>query len=263
MENFRAIQSIPCFSVGVLQQTFIHLPGIGPTTEQRLWREGLHNWHDLVEQGDRFLHGARGDLARRGAEESITRQARGDWKWFDASLPADAKWRAYGELGQQALYVDIETDGGFDAEAITVIGAYDGCTARTFVAERDLDAAREFIERFPLVVTYNGAVFDMPLIRQRFPYNLFNHVHVDLRFPLHRLGLRGGLKMIEHLVGIERAPTTRGLDGWDAVRLWREWQEGSAQSLEVLLAYNREDIVNLAPLMQLAYDRLRMQLMGG
>ncbi len=241
----------------MLQQSFIHLPGIGPTTEQRLWRAGIRDWRALLERGGAVLHGARADEARRGAEESLARFARGDWTWFEAALPADAKWRAFGELGDRALYVDIETDGGFGPEAITVIGCYDGVTAHTFVAERDLDAAREFIEQFPLVITYNGAAFDMPLIRQRFPYNLFNHVHVDLRFPLHRLGLKGGLKVIEQMAGIERGADTRGLDGWDAVRLWREWQAGSARSLEVLLAYNREDIVNLAPLMRLAYDRLR------
>ena len=241
----------------MLQQTFIHLPGIGPTTEQRLWRAGISDWRALVERGGAVFHGARGDLVRRGAEESLARFGRGDWKWFDAILPADAKWRAFGELGDRTLYVDIETDGGFGAEAITVIGCYDGRTAHTFVAERDLDAAREFIERFPLVVTYNGAAFDMPLIREKFRYNLFNHIHIDLRFPLRRLGLRGGLKVIEQMVGIERGPDSRGLDGWDAVRLWREWQEGSARSLEVLLAYNCEDIQNLAPLMRLAYDRLR------
>ena len=54
-----------------------------------------------------------------------------------------------------------------------------------------------------------------------------------------------------HLPGI--GPTTEA-------RLWREWQAGSARSLEVLLAYNREDIANLAPLMRLAYDRLRRSL---
>ena len=42
------------------------------------------------------------------------------------------------------------------------------------------------------------------------------------------------------------------------MRLWREWQSGRARSLEVLLAYNREDIVNLAPLMRLAYDQLKL-----
>lgn len=242
----------------MLQQTFCHLPGIGPTTERRLWHEGLGDWRSLIERGGSVLHGARGDRVRRAAEESLLRFERGDWKWFEAALPADAKWRAFGELGPRALYVDIETDGGFGAEAITVIGAYDGTTAQTFVAERDLDTARELIENFPLVVTFNGAAFDMPLIRQRFPAHVFNHIHIDLRFPLSRLGLRGGLKLIERTVGIARGPDTQGLDGWDAVRLWREWQAGRARSLEVLLAYNREDIVNLAPLMRLAYDRLKL-----
>lgn len=241
----------------MLQQTFCHLPRIGPTTERRLWREGIGNWRALVERGGTVLHGARGDAARRAAEESLLRFERGDWKWFEAALPATAKWRAFGELGPRALYVDIETDGGFGAEAITVIGAYDGTTAHTFVADQNLDAARELIESYPLVVTFNGAAFDMPLIRQRFPSNLFNHIHIDLRFPLNRLGLSGGLKLIEQRVGIARGPDTQGLDGWDAVRLWREWQAGSAKSLDVLLAYNREDIVNLAPLMRLAYERLR------
>lgn len=241
----------------MLQQTFCHLPRIGPTTERRLWLEGIGDWRALVERGGMVLRGARGDAARRAAEETLLRYERGDWKWFEAALPAAAKWRAFGELGPRALYVDIETDGGFGAEAITVIGAYDGTTAHTFVADQNLDAARELIEAYPLVVTFNGAAFDMPLIRQRFPYNLFNHIHIDLRFPLHRLGLRGGLKLIEQRVGIARGPDTQGLDGWDAVRLWREWQEGSAKSLDVLLAYNREDIVNLAPLMRLAYERLR------
>ena len=242
----------------MLQQTFSHLPGIGATTEQRLWRAGLGDWRALAERGGEALRGARADAVRRAAEESLVRFERGDWKWFDAALPADAKWRAFGELGSRALYVDIETDGGFGADAITVIGCYDGTTAHTFVAGRDLDAARELIESFPLVVTYNGASFDMPLIRQRFPCNAFNHIHVDLRFPLHRLGLRGGLKIIEQMVGIERGPLAQGLDGWDAVRLWHEWQNGRARSLEILLAYNCEDIVNLAPLMRLAYDRLKL-----
>ena len=240
----------------MLQQTFIHLPGIGPTTERRLWREGLRTWRDLVEQGGHVLHGARADAIRRAAEESLLRFEHGDWNWFEAALPAAAKWRAYGELGQHALYVDIETDGGCGAEAITVIGCYDGQTAHTFVAEQNLDAARELIEAHPLIVTFNGAAFDMPLIRERFRSNLFNHIHIDLRFPLKKLGLYGGLKHIEQLVGLERAAPTQGLDGWDAVRLWREYQYGSTEALELLLAYNREDIVHLAPLMRLAFEKL-------
>ena len=93
-------------------------------------------------------------------------------------------------------------------------------------------------------------------------YNLFNHVHVDLRFALRRIGFSGGLKSIEQQVGIERCPEARGLDGWDAVRLWREFEHGSEESLEVLLAYNREDIKNLMPLMKKVFEELGSGVTG-
>ncbi len=98
------------------------------------------------------------------------------------------------------------------------------------------------------------------MIRSRFRYNLFNHVHIDLRFPLARLGFKGGLKKIEEQFGIERSPRTKGLDGWDAVRLWREYEEGSNEALEVLLEYNREDIKNLEPLMKFVVGEMSGRL---
>ena len=246
----------------MLQQTFIHLPGVGAATERRLWRAGLRSWTDLLERGAAALPGPRGDRIRFAAEESLCRWSRGDWAWFDAVLPNAHKWRAYGDLGDQALYVDIETTGLNASDAITVIGCYDGCAAHMFVAGDNLDAARELIEAHPLVVTYNGAAFDMPLIRARFPCHVFNHIHADLRFPLHALGYRGGLKRIEAEVGLERGPGVRGLDGWDAVRLWRDYEAGDPAALETLLEYNRADIVHLAPLMRLVFDRQSVALAG-
>ena len=244
----------------MLQQTFLHLPGVGPATERRLWQAGLRSWQELADRGGDVLRGSRGDRIRHAAEESLRRWARGDWAWFDAALPGRHKWRAFGELGARALYVDIETTGLSASDAITVIGCYDGRTVHAFVADQNLDAARELIERHPLIVTYNGAAFDMPLIRARFPCNFFNHIHIDLRAPLRLLGLRGGLKRIEDLVGLERSAHLRGLDGWDAVRLWHEYQAGHPAALDTLLDYNRADIVHLEPLMRLVFDRLAPEL---
>ncbi|MBE9565429.1 MAG: ribonuclease H-like domain-containing protein, partial [Proteobacteria bacterium] len=64
---------------------------------------------------------------------------------------------------------------------------------------------------------------------------------------------------IERRLSIPRSPETEHLDGWDAVRLWREWERGSRDALDLLKAYNREDIVNLEILMRYAYDHLREQ----
>jgi uncharacterized protein YprB with RNaseH-like and TPR domain len=58
------------------------------------------------------------------------------------------------------------------------------------------------------------------------------------------------------MFGIERSERTLGLDGWDAVRLWREYEAGSEHSLQTLIEYNAEDIRNLKPLMEHVHQRL-------
>ncbi len=234
----------------MLQRTFLHLQGVGETTERRMWAAGLRSWQEYLQQP---AH-PRFDLHRPWVEESLRRFEQQQWSWFDRQLPGVHKWRAWGELRDRALFVDIETDGGAYGEALTVLGTYDGQTYRGFVAGENLDEAQEFLEQYPLVVTFNGAQFDLPVIRQRFPRHTFNHIHIDLRFPLRRLGYRGGLKAIEEARGLRRGAETHGLGGWDAVRLWFEWRAGDAAARDQLLAYNREDVVNLQPLLEFVYQ---------
>lgn len=240
----------------MIRQTFLHIPGVGEATERRLWSAGLRTWDDLLASGSR-------PAWQSLLEESIRRHDRQDWGFFDRHLPSACKWRAYPELRDRVLYVDIETNGGMEPGDLTVLGTFDGRNVRSFIADRDLDAASDYLASFPLWVTYNGALFDVPFIRRRFTYNHFNHIHVDLRYPLHRLGYRGGLKRVEQQAGLRRSEQTRGLDGWDAVRLWRNWQAGHAGALELLLDYNAEDVRNLKPLMELVHREMASRLAPG
>lgn len=247
----------------MLRQTFLHLRGIGEWTEQRFWRRGWRTWDAYLEAADRGeLTWSGGGWAAAGVRESALRFQQEDWSWFDRRLPAAHKWRAYGDLADRALYVDIETTGIDRSSAITVLGAFDGIQAHAFVNGVNLEDARAMLAAHPLLVTFNGSQFDLPLIRARFPDLCFNHIHIDLRFVLHRLGLRGGLKRIEIATGLARSERTQGLSGWDAVRLWHEYQRGHTEALDLLLEYNREDVVNLQPLMQLAWERLSRRLAG-
>jgi uncharacterized protein YprB with RNaseH-like and TPR domain len=56
--------------------------------------------------------------------------------------------------------------------------------------------------------------------------------------------LKGGLKAVERRLGIERQLTN--VDGYMAVQLWWEYvNTGNPDALDILLAYNREDVLNL------------------
>jgi len=46
------------------------------------------------------------------------------------------------------------------------------------------------------------------------------------------------------------------MDGFDAVRLWRHYEKGDREALDLLLKYNREDIVNLKTIIELTYPKM-------
>ena len=53
-----------------------------------------------------------------------------------------------------------------------------------------------------------------------------------------------------------RTTSIEGLTGWDAVRLWEEWQDGNIGSRNLLLEYNEADCENLEMLADLICDRM-------
>ncbi|MBI3986025.1 MAG: ribonuclease H-like domain-containing protein [Lentisphaerae bacterium] len=234
----------------MLQNTILHLYGIGEATEKHLWQQGIATWADylaLQEAPARIRNPA--DTAD-GVRESLRLYAEGCWDHFDKTLPAAHKWRAYGDLRERTLFLDIETDGLHEGSVITVIGVYDGHDYRSYINGQNLEEACDVIEGAAALVTYNGAAFDLPVIRRRFPLLRTHCVHIDLRFPLHRMGFKGGLKTVEKAFRLERSEPTRNLNGWDAVRLWRDYENGHEGALRLLLEYNREDVLHLKPLME-------------
>ena len=75
-----------------------------------------------------------------------------------------------------------------------------------------------------------------------------------MRYLLRSLGYTGGLKGCEKKAGIDRGELD-GLDGYSAVLLWNDYQRNkNPKSLETLLAYNIQDVVNLENLMVLSYN---------
>jgi uncharacterized protein YprB with RNaseH-like and TPR domain len=244
----------------MLTSSFIHIPKIGFKTERQLWGQGILTWDDFILDFYKMeLQDALKEQCLETIEESKNCLSRFNPKFFMRRLPRSESWRLYKEFEKETAFVDIETDGSTGHGAVTVIGVYNGRKYKDFVKYENLIDAEDELSGYKLIVTYNGANFDLPLIYELFPALKWKHLHIDVMYPLRRLGYRGGLKKVENSLGIQRSLRTRGLDGWDAVRLWHEYEKGKDILLELLLKYNSEDCKNLKPLMEFAYKSLKKQ----
>jgi len=244
----------------MLTSTFIHVPGVGATTEKRLWQNGIRTWADALaaSPSDLPLTAAQRSFFRPTIEASACALEQGDYAYFARTLPGGDQWRAAPEFMDRVGFLDIETNGGNRPEDITVVGVYDGDESHLYVKYRDLDRFAEDAGGYALFVTYYGGGFDIPFLRRRFPDLPFDQLHIDLCPALRRLGYKGGLKAVETRIGIRRTPEVDGLNGWDAVQLWRAWRRrGDEDALKLLLDYNRADIENLSLLLAFAYGRLK------
>jgi uncharacterized protein YprB with RNaseH-like and TPR domain len=245
----------------LLEHTFIHIPGIGPKTEQHLWRHGILTWRDFLGNKERLLSRLRDSFVRENLEASI--KNRDNIRFFRDRLPVGALWRVYEDFKKSAVYLDIETSGYYQGiDEITVIGIYDGQTVRSFVQGINLDEFELAIAPYELIITFNGSQFDLPFIRRQFPNIALPPAHIDLRFFLRKLGYRGGLKTIEKSIGLFRNAAIAGMDGYDAVLLWNAYQCGDESALERLILYNTADIVDLEPLMERGYREMKTRLLS-
>ena len=166
-------------------------------------------------------------------------------------------WRAYPEFKDSCAYLDIETDGSA-GNTITMIGIYDGKNYKCLIQGDDLENFRDIISHYNMVVTFFGFSYDIPVLEKRFPGLDFDQIHIDLCPLLAQLELRGGLKKIEKQLGIERSAEIEGLNGRDAIWLWRKYRtHDDLNALKRLIAYNKEDCVNLQRLAEHAYEGLR------
>lgn len=241
----------------MLESTYIHCPGIGLKTEREIWSAGARTWSDFQQLGpDLHLGQAKRNALTPLVDESIYRLKQADHLWFAKCVQSREHWRAFPHFQKRVAYLDIETTGGVEPGSLTVVGVYDGIRLRQFVRGDNLDEFPEAIADAQILVTFCGTGFDLPFLRRAFRMD-FSQLHVDLCFLLKRLGYSGGLKRIEKSLGLSRSEETAGLGGMDAVELWRDFLQGDEKSLQTLLTYNAEDVLNLEPLLQFGIAEMK------
>lgn len=238
----------------MLQNTFLHIPGIGIKSEQALWEKGIRSWDDLLAAENIGSSAKKIEKMKDSIRESQEQLQNGNVHYFADRLPHNQYWRFFPEFRESTAYLDIETT-ALDPwlHSITVITLYDGQQIFSYIQGKNLDEFAKDVQKYSVLVTYNGRRFSLPFMRMYMGLKL-NQVHIDLRYILGSLGYTGGLKKCEEKAGIDRG-VIEDVDGCSAVILWEEYRDnGNRKALESLLAHSAYDAVDLEALMVLAYN---------
>lgn len=159
--------------------------------------------------------------------------------------------RDYEATGFLDAYLDIETTGlSWMVAEITVIGIYlingnDSKLVQLVGNEVTVGNLLRIVSGVNTIYTYNGSRFDLPFINGSLGIDLETIAdHHDLMYDCWRCNLFGGFKAVEQQLGLPRR--LQGITGLDAVLLWHRYQKyGDRDALDLLLEYNKEDVVNL------------------
>ena len=237
-----------------LENSFIQIPRIGEKTEQKLWKKGITHWDHVEDTSN--ISDAKKDRILSFVEKARQNLEVNNSYFFGDKMPSKESWRLYKNFSENACFFDIETT-GLDKKKnkVTTVGTYRAGESNVMVRGKDLNKEnlKNEIEKASVIVSFNGKMFDVPFLNQNFDIEI-DKPHIDLRYPCKRLGLSGGLKQIEKDLKIERE--LKDVDGREAVRLWKRYENGDDKALEKLIKYNRYDAVNLEELLQLVHRRL-------
>ena len=126
-----------------------------------------------------------------------------------------------------------------------------------FIRGKSLQQMPQRLRHSDIWVTFNGSVFDVPVLKKHFEGLTKPTVHLDLKVVLRKTRQVGGLKDIEERLGLARPPHLKGIRGMDAIRLWRQFNAtGDVAALRFLVEYNLYDAINLRTLLEWAINEL-------
>jgi uncharacterized protein YprB with RNaseH-like and TPR domain len=128
--------------------------------------------------------------------------------------------------------------------------------ARDYAEEAGLlFAVRDLLLRFPVLVTFNGASFDVPFVRTRMVVariaNDFDHRHVDLIGPARRVfaGTLPNCKLETIQTHLRRLGRQDDIPGRDIPDAYHEFvRSGDARKIKRILYHNRMDLIAMAHL---------------
>lgn len=230
----------------MIDQTFIHCPGIGPKTDKILKQKGFNNWNDCLNNIDGIpFTGKKLNSFIEKLNESKSALSDNNIKYFVNCYPHREHWRILGYYFDKCTFFDIETTGlSKYYNHATVITAFKDGAIHTFFADENLDDFLNLVDNSSLLVSFNGNAFDIPFLESTFHIPDFNCPHVDLRWVSYHAGYKSGLKDIEKKFNLKRPNGLEHIDGFEAVRLYYDYISGNLNAKNKLINYCKTDTVS-------------------
>lgn len=229
----------------MITEALSHCRGIGPVRLSRLHAAGIRTWQDVLEHPDRLPASLRNHLVDT-CRRSLAAFEADDIGWLLQHLVPRDRWRVLACYFSEATFFDIETTGlEYDA-TITTIACWHRQQLHHFVEHENLDDFLDVLHESRLLISFNGAGFDVPRVLDGFHIPELPCPHLDLRWSCYHRGLSGSLKSIASGIGIRRPRDLETADGALAVLLWSHWQRArDPAARQLLLRYCASDVLLL------------------
>ena len=206
------------------------------------------------------LYRKRGGALQSAVEASEEALANRDIAFFANKLPKREFYRIAASFPERCVFLDIESTGlSTYYDQVTLVGWSVGSTYTVLVDPSQIEQLQRDLREHPIVVTFNGSLFDLPFLAKRFKTDWSGLFHVDLRYLAKRVGLTGGQKKIEVEIGLTRKGSLEGITGAEAVALWFDYKEGDLNALRELVRYNHADIEGMKFLFEEVIRRVAPQ----
>lgn len=233
----------------MIRNAIKHLPGVGARRERLLATLGLDDWQAISTVSDDVLRMGVDKWRRLQSEADRCERAlqADDLQYLVQALHPSDHWRLLVNWFDRLTFFDIETTGCYwDCETTVVVFYHMNGSVQYFVRGENLEEALDAMQASTVLVSFNGNTFDVPRLLETFHIPALPVPHLDMRWVCYHHGFAGGLKKIEHDMGLVRPADIEGVDGLEAVRLWQRWKRfGESSARRQLLRYCAADVVGL------------------
>ena len=88
----------------MLINTFIHIPGIGPATEKKIWQSNILSWKDDNNFSSSGLSASKIENIKIFTEQSNKHLENNNPNFFEALLPSNQHFRLFPEFRHSCAY---------------------------------------------------------------------------------------------------------------------------------------------------------------